>query len=98
MNLREICKERIIGDMVRSVVPQGSSSWKALIVDHDSMRIISACCRMYDIMEENVTSMLLNTSIAIINTKRDNNANTKELYKGDIYKITSKNNNDPSYS
>lgn len=55
MNLREICKERLLSDMVRSVVPQVGSGWKVLIVDHNSMRIISAACKMYDVMEENVT-------------------------------------------
>ena len=43
----------LIDDVVRSVTP--ASGWKVLIVDQDTMRIISASCRMYDIMEEGVT-------------------------------------------
>lgn len=39
-------------DMIRAV---NQGSWKALIVDAESTRVISACCRMYDIMEENIT-------------------------------------------
>lgn len=41
--------------MIRAVQPQVGSGWKVLIVDHTSMRIISAACRMYDVMEENIT-------------------------------------------
>jgi len=55
MNLREFCRERILTDMIRSINPATGAGWKALIVDQESMRILSACCRMYDIMEENVT-------------------------------------------
>ena len=59
MNLRDICKERLLSDMVRSIVPQVGSGWKVMIVDHNSMRVISAACKMYDVMEENVTGMYL---------------------------------------
>jgi hypothetical protein len=68
MNLREICKERLLSDMVRSVVPGVGSGWKVLIVDHLSMRIISAACKMYDVMEENVTGMLLSLCYNVSNT------------------------------
>lgn len=59
MNLREISKDRILQDMIRAVNPQTGAGWKALIVDFESMRILSAACKMYDIMEENVTSMYM---------------------------------------
>lgn len=36
------------------------SGWKVMIVDHISVRIISAACRMYDITDEGVT--LVSTS------------------------------------
>lgn len=42
-----------IDEMIRTVSP--TNGWKVLILDHDSTRIISAACRMYDIMEEGVT-------------------------------------------
>src|SRR5689334_7494832 len=47
----------IIKDMVQTVKP--ASGWKILIVDNESMRIISAACRMFDIMEEGVTCKLV---------------------------------------
>ena len=43
----------ILEDVIRSVKP--ASGWKVLIVDYESMRIINAAVRMYDIMEEGVT-------------------------------------------
>ncbi|EAL65456.1 Sec1-like family protein [Dictyostelium discoideum AX4] len=54
-SLRELCKDRILNEMVRTITPEASNGWKALIVDQDSLRVISACCGMFDIMEEKVT-------------------------------------------
>eukprot|EP00735_Rhodelphis_limneticus_P007533 TRINITY_DN20099_c0_g1::TRINITY_DN20099_c0_g1_i1::g.15642::m.15642 TRINITY_DN20099_c0_g1::TRINITY_DN20099_c0_g1_i1::g.15642 ORF type:complete len:633 (-),score=173.74,sp/Q54QC8/SEC1_DICDI/41.18/7e-155,Sec1/PF00995.18/1.1e-136,GARS_C/PF02843.11/2.9e+03,GARS_C/PF02843.11/0.5 TRINITY_DN20099_c0_g1_i1:410-2260(-) len=54
MSLKEIVKERLLGDMLRAVKPT-NGRWKVLVVDKLSLRIISAGCRMYDIMEEGVT-------------------------------------------
>jgi len=51
-DLKQTCKDRLI-EMVRSVRPK--SGWKVLIVDQASLRIISASCRMHDIMEEGIT-------------------------------------------
>jgi len=59
--IKDRSRKRIIEEMIRSVKP--ASGWKVLIVDKESMRIISACCRMFDIMEEGV-SLVENIDIA----------------------------------
>ncbi|EGC40177.1 hypothetical protein DICPUDRAFT_147033 [Dictyostelium purpureum] len=54
-SLRDISKNRLLNEMVRAISPEASGGWKALVVDQDSLRIISSCCGMFDIMEEKVT-------------------------------------------
>ena len=39
--------------MVRSVDPPGK--WKIVVVDAKSVKILSSACKMYDVMDENVT-------------------------------------------
>ncbi|KYQ92769.1 Sec1-like family protein [Tieghemostelium lacteum] len=54
-SLIEVSKNKILNEMIREIVPKSNGGWKALIVDADSLRIISSCCAMYDITEEKVT-------------------------------------------
>jgi len=54
-SLRELSRDRILNEMIRPISPEASGGWKALIVDQDSLRVISACCGMFEIMEEKVT-------------------------------------------
>lgn len=47
--------QRLIGlmDSIRSIQPPGK--WKIIVVDSKSNQILNAACKMYDILEENVS-------------------------------------------
>ncbi|EGG19715.1 Sec1-like family protein [Cavenderia fasciculata] len=54
-SLRDVTKKRILDEIIRTITPDSNNGWKALVVDQDALRIISACCQMYDITEEKIT-------------------------------------------
>ncbi|KXS09655.1 Sec1-like protein [Gonapodya prolifera JEL478] len=57
--LKELLRRRIINDIIRAVNPgdpSGSTGrWKLLVTDPKSLRILTSCAKMYDVLEENVT-------------------------------------------
>lgn len=43
-------------DSIRSIQPPGK--WKIIVVDSKSNQILNAACKMYDILEENVSAVI----------------------------------------
>ena len=58
------CLAEIMNDVIRATVRDhnktpGKMEWRVLIVDNQSMRMVSACTKMHELSAEGITSMIL---------------------------------------
>ncbi|KAI9476316.1 MAG: hypothetical protein EXX96DRAFT_295434 [Benjaminiella poitrasii] len=51
-SITEIMRKRLM-DTIKSIQPPGK--WKIIVVDSKSTQILNAACKMFDILEENVS-------------------------------------------
>ena len=59
-----------MNDVIRATTAQnktpGKLEWRVLIVDTQSMRMVSACTKMHELSVEGITSKFFNISLALI--------------------------------
>ncbi|KAK0404636.1 hypothetical protein QR680_017550 [Steinernema hermaphroditum] len=56
MSLKQIVNQKLLDEVIRPLRKTGrGAGWNVLVVDRLAMRMLSACCKMHDIMDEGIT-------------------------------------------
>ncbi|VDM76958.1 unnamed protein product [Strongylus vulgaris] len=55
MSLKQIVGNKLLNEVIRPLKKPEGKGWNALVVDRLSMRMLSACCKMHNIMEDGIT-------------------------------------------
>ncbi|GMT01255.1 hypothetical protein PENTCL1PPCAC_23429, partial [Pristionchus entomophagus] len=56
MSLKQIVGQKLFNEVIKPLKKEGKAgSWNVLVVDRQAMKMLSACCKMHDILEEGIT-------------------------------------------
>ncbi|PAV72737.1 hypothetical protein WR25_18720 [Diploscapter pachys] len=55
MSLKQIVGSKLLDDVIRPLKKTDGKNWNALVMDRLSMRMMSACCKMHNLLDEGIT-------------------------------------------
>ncbi|KAI6191732.1 Sec1 family protein [Aphelenchoides bicaudatus] len=55
MTLKELVGQKLLNEVIKPLHNPSGGAWNVLIVDRLAMKMLSACCKMHDIMDQGIT-------------------------------------------